>query len=132
MKLDDIKKLQQKKYRAEFGHFLVEGEHLLLELHKAAARNPALLASQLYVTAAYQHWESPFKTQLISERQMAQIADTHTPQGILAVVPMAALTTTAATTPTRWLRRRSSSSSRARSCGGARGGPSSFACGPSA
>ena len=28
MKLDDIKKLQQKKYRAEFGHFLVEGEHL--------------------------------------------------------------------------------------------------------
>lgn len=101
MKLDDIKKLQQKKYRAEFGHFLVEGEHLLLELHKAAARNPALLASQLYVTAAYQHWESPFKTQLISERQMAQIADTHTPQGILAVVPMAALTTTAATTPTR-------------------------------
>lgn len=101
MKLDDIKKLQQKKYRAEFGHFLVEGEHLLLELHKAAAHNPALLASQLYVTATYQHWESPFKTQLISERQMAQIADTHTPQGILAVVPMAALTTTAATTPTR-------------------------------
>ena len=92
MKLDDIKKLQQKKYRAEFGHFLVEGEHLLLELHKAAAHNPALLASQLYVTATYQHWESPFKTQLISERQMAQIADTHTPQGILAVVPMAALT----------------------------------------
>lgn len=101
MKLDDIKKLQQKKYRAEFGHFLVEGEHLLLELHKAAAHNPALLASQLYVTATYQHWESPFKTQLISERQMAQIANTHTPQGILAVVPMAALTTTAATTHTR-------------------------------
>ena len=92
MKLDDIKKLQQKKYRAEFGHFLVEGEHLLLELQKAALRNPALLASQLYVTAAYEHWQSPFKTQVISDRQMAQIADTQTPQGILAVVPMAALT----------------------------------------
>jgi len=62
MKLDDIKKLQQKKYRAEFGHFLVEGEHLLLELQKAAVHNPALLASQLYVTAAYEHWQSPFKT----------------------------------------------------------------------
>ncbi len=36
MKLDDIRKLHQKKYRAEFGHFLVEGEHLALELQKAA------------------------------------------------------------------------------------------------
>ena len=91
MKLDDIKKLQQKKYRAEFGHFLVEGEHLLLELQKAAVRNPALCASQLYVTAAYEHWQSPFRTHVIGERQMAQIADTQTPQGILAVVPLAAL-----------------------------------------
>lgn len=92
MKLDDIKKLQQKKYRSEFGHFLVEGEHLLLELQKAAMHTPALLDSQLYVTAAHEHWQSPFRTQLISDRQMAQIADTQTPQGILAVVPMAALT----------------------------------------
>lgn len=91
MKLDDIRKLQQKKYRAEFGHFLVEGEHLLLELQKAAEHNSPLLASELYVTAAYEHWLSPFRTHLIGERQMAQIADTRTPQGILAVVPMAAL-----------------------------------------
>ena len=34
MKLDELKKLQQKKYREEFGHFLVEGEHLVLELQK--------------------------------------------------------------------------------------------------
>lgn len=92
MKLDDIKKLQQKKYRSEFGHFLVEGEHLLLELQKAALRNPLLQASQLFVTGAYEHWQSPFKTHVISDRQMAQIADTQSPQGILAVVPMSALT----------------------------------------
>ena len=96
MKLDDIKKLQQKKYRAEFGHFLVEGEHLLLELQKAATHNPALRHSRLYVTAAYEQWQSPFRTQLIGERQMAQIADTQTPQGILAVVPLAALAPPAA------------------------------------
>ena len=88
MKLDDIKKLQQKKYRAEFGHFLVEGEHLLLELQKAAVHNPQLQRSELYVTSAYEHWQSPFRTHLISDRQMAQIADTQTPQGIVAVVPM--------------------------------------------
>ena len=88
MKLDDIKKLQQKKYRAEFGHFLVEGEHLVLELQKAAEYNPLLQRSQLYVTEAHEQWQSPFKTQVISERQMAQISDTKTPQGIIAVVPM--------------------------------------------
>ncbi|RZH97266.1 RNA methyltransferase, partial [Staphylococcus condimenti] len=42
MKFDDIKKLHQKKYRAEFGRFLVEGEHLVLELQKAALLNPLL------------------------------------------------------------------------------------------
>ncbi|MCY1495914.1 tRNA (cytidine(34)-2'-O)-methyltransferase [compost metagenome] len=90
MKLDDIKKLQQKKYRAEFGHFLVEGEHLVLELQKAALQNPLLKRSQLYVTGAYEHWQSPFETHVINDRQMAQIADTKTPQGIIALVPMPA------------------------------------------
>ena len=88
MKFDDIKKLHQKKYRAELGHFLVEGEHLLLELQKAALNNPLLKRSQLYVTSAYEHWQSPFETHVISDRQMAQIADTKTPQGIIALVPM--------------------------------------------
>ncbi|WJN61778.1 RNA methyltransferase [Pseudomonas sp. SO81] len=88
MKLDDVKKLQQKKYRAEFGHFLVEGEHLVLELQKAAVHNPLLQRSQLYLTAAHEHWQSPFKTHVVSERQMAQISDTKTPQGMVAVVPM--------------------------------------------
>lgn len=98
MKLEDIKKLQQKKYREQFGHFLVEGEHLVLELQKAAQDNPLLTRSELYVTGTYEHWPSPFRTQLITERQMAQIADTKTPQGIIAVVPIAALTVSAPAT----------------------------------
>lgn len=88
MKLDDIRKLHQKKYRAEFGHFLVEGEHLVLELQKAAEQNPQLQRSALYVTETHARWESPFKTHVISERQMAQIAATKTPQGIVALVPV--------------------------------------------
>ncbi|GHC15500.1 RNA methyltransferase [Kushneria pakistanensis] len=88
MKFDDIKKLHQKKYRAEFGHFLVEGEHLVLELQKAAAHNPQLQRSALYVTQTHAQWESPFRTHVISDRQMAQIADTKTPQGIVALVPI--------------------------------------------
>ena len=88
MKLDDIKKLHQKKYRQALGHYLVEGEHLILELQKAATRQPELKSAELYVTGAYEHWQSQFRTHVINDRQMAQLADTRTPQGILAVVPV--------------------------------------------
>lgn len=88
MKLADISKLEQKKYRQRFGCFVVEGEHLVLELQKAAQHTPALLQSVLYVTDTYQHWASPFPTQLLDARQFARIAGTETPQGILAVVPL--------------------------------------------
>lgn len=88
MKFDDVKKLHQKKYREEFGCFLVEGEHLVLELQKAAARNPLLQSCELYVTSEHEHWQSPFRTHVISDRQMAQIAETKTPQGIIALAPM--------------------------------------------
>lgn len=91
MKTDDIKKLGQKKYRQEFGCFVVEGEHLVQELQKAAQHNPVLLQSTLYVTPAYQHWVSPFRTEIINERKFAAIADTENPQGILAVVPFFAV-----------------------------------------
>ncbi|MBR9869889.1 MAG: RNA methyltransferase [Gammaproteobacteria bacterium] len=88
MKLDDIKKLHQKKYRQSLGHFLVEGEHLVLELEKAAASNPHWKQAQLFVTSTYEDWRSPWPKQVITDRQMAQLADTKTPQGILAVVPL--------------------------------------------
>jgi RNA methyltransferase, TrmH family len=88
MKLEDVKKLHQKKYRKEFGHFLLEGEHLILELQKAANDNPVLQRSELYVTSTYANWQSDFPVHEISDRQMAQIAETKTPQGIVALVPI--------------------------------------------
>lgn len=91
MKLDDIRKLQQKKYRERFGCFVLEGEHAVLELHKSAQHAPALLHSELYVTAAYENWASPLRRHVLNERQFAQLADTESPQGILAVVPTAAV-----------------------------------------
>ena len=88
MKFDDIRKLHQKKYRDEFRHFLVEGEHLVLELQKAASKNPLLQASKLYVTSEQEHWRGPFETHVISNRRMAEMAETSTPQGLIALVPM--------------------------------------------
>jgi RNA methyltransferase, TrmH family len=88
VKLDDVKKLHQKRYREELGYFLVEGEHLVLELQKAASRNPSLRNCELYVTREYERWQSAFTTHVITNIQMAQIAETKTPQGIVARVPL--------------------------------------------
>jgi RNA methyltransferase, TrmH family len=97
VKLDDVKKLHQKRYREEFGHFLVEGEHLVLELQKAALHNPALRNCELYVTSEHEHWRSPFTTHLISNIQMAGLAETRSPQGIVALVPLLPVTAPATT-----------------------------------
>ena len=103
MKLDDIKKLHQKKYREEFGHFMVEGEHLILELQKAAARIPVLASSELLVTEHYQHWPTELKKTLITEKQMAQLSDTKSPQGIIAVTPFFSTEPTSKTEPAIYL-----------------------------
>ena len=88
MKIEDIRKLHQKKFREEAGLFLLEGEHLVLELQKAAARNPALLASEIYCTREFSDWRSPFVTHQVKSLQMQQISETRTPQGIIAVAPL--------------------------------------------
>src|SRR5579862_6119651 len=88
MKFDDLKKLHLKRYREEFGYFLVEGEHPVLELQKAATRDPLLLSCELYLTKEHEDWRSPFVTHVINAAQMAQLSDTKTPQGIVALVPV--------------------------------------------
>lgn len=92
MKLDNAKKLHQKKYREQLGHYLVEGEHLILELDKAAMSQAYLKNTILYVTEEYQSWVHQLKhtytITTISKKQMASLSDTKTPQGIIACVPL--------------------------------------------
>jgi TrmH family RNA methyltransferase len=88
MKLDDVKKLHQKKFREELGHFVIEGEHLVQELEKAAARDTRLRPSEIYLTRDYAHWSSSLPMHVIKSREMAQISETRSPQGIAAVVPL--------------------------------------------
>ena len=92
LKLDDIKKLHQKKYRQELGHFLVEGEHLILELEKAAKTNPLLASTKIYISESYGSFITALEQVTVSDKQMQKIAATKTPQGILAVIPLSALT----------------------------------------
>jgi TrmH family RNA methyltransferase len=92
MKLDDVKKLHQKKYRTKLGHYLVEGEHLILELQKAAKTQAYLKGVTLYVTQEFRekidHFATDFSIQTVSHKQMIQLSDTKTPQGIVACVPL--------------------------------------------
>jgi TrmH family RNA methyltransferase len=88
MKFEDIKKLHQKKFREEFGCFLLEGEHLVQELEKAAVRDPRLRAAEIWLTHEYGHVKSALPTHVINARHMAQISETRSQQGIAAVVPM--------------------------------------------
>ena len=88
MKFDDIKKLDQKKFREELGHFVVEGEHLVQELERAAVRDARLRQSEIYVTRDYVDWPTALPKQVIQSKQMAQISETRSPQGIAAVVPL--------------------------------------------
>ena len=110
MKLDDAKKLHQKKYRTQLGYYLVEGEHLILELQKAAKQNPrSFNNTQLYVTEEYQEWANALDADLkiftVSKKHMAQLSDTKTPQGIVACVPLPQLdkTVNATQTPQRFI-----------------------------
>jgi TrmH family RNA methyltransferase len=88
MKFEDVKKLHQKKYRDRLGYFLVEGEHPVLELQKAVEWNSALRGCELYVTKEHADWRSPWTTHVISAAQMAQITDTRSPQGVVALAPV--------------------------------------------
>lgn len=88
MKFDDIKKLHQKKFREELGHFIIEGEHLVQELEKAAARDGRLASSEVYVTHEYEKRAGRLPTHVINARHMAQISETRSPQGVAAVVPL--------------------------------------------
>ena len=90
MKLEDIKKLHQKKYRAESGCFLVEGEHLVQELQKAAARDSRLGSSEIWCTKEHADRPTRLARQVVSAAQMAQLSETRSPQGIVAVVPLLA------------------------------------------
>ena len=98
MKFEDIKKLHQKKFREELGFFIVEGEHLVQELQKAARHDARLRTSEIYLTRDFAHWSSPLPMHVVQSKQMAQISETRSPQGIAAVVP---LLTTPASEPRR-------------------------------
>lgn len=92
LSLDELRKLHQKKYRRRWGLFLAEGEHLVQELERALPLNPALQESVLYVTERYRDYQTALPMREISSSAMARLSDTPSPQGVIACVPIKAVT----------------------------------------
>lgn len=90
MKFEDMKKLHQRKFREQFGCFLLEGEHLVQELQKAAIHEPRLRTSEIYLTREYAHWTSELPVHVLNSRHMTQLSETRSPQGIAAIAPLLA------------------------------------------
>lgn len=90
MKLEEVRRLHQKKQREASGLFLLEGEHLVQELVKAAARDARLRSSEIYCTRGHEHLAGPLKAHVLNAHLMAQLGETRSPQGVVAVVPLLA------------------------------------------
>jgi len=84
---EQIRLLHERPARDASGFFLVEGEHLVLELQKAATQDARLAESRVYVTPERAGWQGTLPVQVLGARQMQRISQTRSPQGIVAVVP---------------------------------------------
>jgi len=94
MTFDELKSLKDKGQREARGFYLAEGEHLVLELGKALARRPQLATARILVSHEYAAAGLPpgfpkgLAIETLNARQMSQLSDTRTPQGVMAVVPI--------------------------------------------
>lgn len=86
-----IKKLHKKKYRQEAGEYLLEGYHLVEEAVKNQVRLPMIFVSKKSWTekqaffSNYRIEEATEQLFLVSEEVLATLADSPSPQGIVAV-----------------------------------------------
>jgi len=94
MTFDELKSLKDKGQREACGFYLAEGEHLVLELGKALARRPQLATARILVSHEFAAAGLPpgfpkgLAIEILNARQMSQLSDTRTPQGVMAVVPI--------------------------------------------
>ncbi|WP_085523176.1 TrmH family RNA methyltransferase [Tuberibacillus sp. Marseille-P3662] len=82
-------KLKQKKHREKLGAFIVEGTHLVEEALKAGQVKQLLMVSDYEMPRQWQAWlEDDVETFVLSDDIFDTLANTETPQGIMAVCPM--------------------------------------------
>lgn len=81
--LKHIRLLKQKKYRQEFGEFLVEGEKNIDELLKS---NFTIIA--LYATSDWNHSNCKEEITVVTTKQLSQLSNLSSPNKVLAIVKL--------------------------------------------
>jgi TrmH family RNA methyltransferase len=89
-----LAKLQQKKYRQEYGCFVVEGKKGVLDAVKAGAQVQQLVVTDLFIReqqeychqSEIQEFFSRSKVLELPEDLFARVVESSTPQGVAAVV----------------------------------------------
>ncbi len=82
-----VKSLLSKKYREEYGQFIVEGEKMVLEALESDAKVDILVCSESYShPLMVQAMERGVRLLRVREQLFKQLSDTQSPQGALAVV----------------------------------------------
>jgi TrmH family RNA methyltransferase len=98
-----ITKIQQKKYRQEFGCFLVEGKRAVFDALASKANIMQLIVTDRFMQHEQEFFRSPQNRAFIQQNNVleigestfAKMVDTVTPQGIAAVVKLPTNTITA-------------------------------------
>lgn len=92
--LKTLNKLDQKKYRQEFGCFIVEGKRGVLDAVQAQADVIQLVVTESFMQQQREYCQQPVlaaffeqkKVLVVSVSDFSQLTETITPQGIAAVV----------------------------------------------
>jgi len=83
--------LQQRKARERHRQFVIEGARLIAEAERAGLVPALLFCTETFLaTTEGQRWSHlwPAALEPVADRVLAGLADTVTPQGVLAVVPL--------------------------------------------
>ncbi len=81
--LKHIRLLKQKKYRQEYGEFIVEGEKNVAEL-----LNSNFTCIDLFATEDWDNTHSSFEITKVTNKQLSQISNLSSPNKVLAVVKL--------------------------------------------
>ena len=77
-KIKEIKKLQKKKYRDEYGLFLIEGEHLVLEAYKKGLLKELILKENTTCSI-------PLEPIYVTSSVLSYVSELETPASIMGV-----------------------------------------------
>ncbi len=82
-----IRGLQQKKFRYEFGEYLIQGEKIVLEALQAETMPKLIIGNEAWINA-HESMLKPSDFVIANEKQLSQISSLKTPAPVVAIMPM--------------------------------------------